>query len=62
MKKQQRDRSFISCHTSQIPEVVKQVVGHAVKKGILQGYSGLAPMYRGPAGIDQFKQYFARNF
>lgn len=57
LKKPQRDRSFISCNTSQIPEVVKQVVGHAVNKGYTsKDIQVLAPMYRGPAGIDQLNK------
>lgn len=57
LKKPQRDRSFISCSTSQIPEVVKQVVGHAVNKGYTsKDIQVLAPMYRGPAGIDQLNK------
>ena len=57
LKKPQRDRSFISCSTSQIPEVVKQVVGHAVNKGYTsKDIQVLAPMYRGLAGIDQLNK------
>jgi len=52
--KQYKDRSFIKCTTQQIPEVVEKVVLSAKRKR----YSSkdiqiLAPMYRGPAGIDR---------
>ena len=63
MRKQQKDRSFIPCHTSQIPEVIKQVVGHAVKKGYTsRDIQVLAPMYRGPAGIDNLNSILQEIF
>ncbi|WP_110111441.1 ATP-dependent RecD-like DNA helicase [Bacillus sp. CGMCC 1.16541] len=50
----QRDRSFIKCHSSQIADVVKKVCANAVKKGYSpKDIQVLAPMYRGPAGIDR---------
>ncbi|WP_141433677.1 ATP-dependent RecD-like DNA helicase [Bacillus sp. 03113] len=51
---QQADRSFIRCSASQIGEVVEKVVMNAVKKGYSpRDMQVLAPMYRGPAGIDR---------
>jgi len=47
------DRSFITCTGGQILEVVKQVSQNAKKKGFTaKDIQVLAPMYRGPAGID----------
>lgn len=52
--KQQKDRSFIRCTTQQIPEVIEKVVLSAKRKGYTQkDVQVLAPMYRGPAGIDR---------
>lgn len=63
LKKPQKDRSFIDCHTSQIPEVIKQVVGHAVNKGYTsRDIQVLAPMYRGPAGIDNLNKILQEIF
>lgn len=54
LRQQQKDRSFISCRTTQVADVVKQVVGHAINKGYTpKDIQVLAPMYRGPAGIDE---------
>lgn len=50
---QQKDRSFFGCTTSQITQVVEKVVTNAKKKGYsAKDIQVLAPMYRGPAGID----------
>ncbi|MGM9928275.1 MAG: ATP-dependent RecD-like DNA helicase [Bacillus sp. (in: firmicutes)] len=50
---QQKDRSFFSCSTGQIMQVVEKVVANAKKKGYkAKDIQVLAPMYRGPAGID----------
>ncbi|WP_419715123.1 ATP-dependent RecD-like DNA helicase [Heyndrickxia oleronia] len=52
--KQQKDRSFIRCTSGQIPEVIEKVVSSAKRKGYTQkDVQVLAPMYRGPAGIDR---------
>lgn len=52
--KQHSDRSFIPCSTQQVGEVVRQIVQAAVRKGYTKrDIQVLAPMYRGPAGIDQ---------
>ncbi|MEH6946751.1 ATP-dependent RecD-like DNA helicase [Bacillus sp. JJ634] len=51
--KQQVDRSFIRCQQSQMSDVIKQVVQNARKKGYSsRDIQVLAPMYKGPAGID----------
>ncbi|MBD8069258.1 ATP-dependent RecD-like DNA helicase [Bacillus sp. PS06] len=47
------DRSFIKCGAGQVLEVVKKVAANAKKKGYsARDIQVLAPMYRGPAGID----------
>ncbi|MDN4607098.1 SF1B family DNA helicase RecD2 [Sporosarcina highlanderae] len=47
------DRSFIKAFGDQILEVVEQVVKNAVSKGHhIKNIQVLAPMYKGPAGID----------
>ncbi|MED1204738.1 ATP-dependent RecD-like DNA helicase [Heyndrickxia acidicola] len=52
--KQQEDRSFIRCSSAQIAEVVEKVVTSAKRKGYTaKDIQVLAPMYRGPAGIDK---------
>ncbi len=53
LTQQQKDRSFFRCSTSQIMQVVEQVVTNAKNKGFkAKDIQVLAPMYRGPAGID----------
>ncbi|WP_034550650.1 SF1B family DNA helicase RecD2 [Carnobacterium funditum] len=48
-----KDRSLITCNAYQIEEVISQVVTKAKTKGYTQqDIQVLAPMYRGPAGID----------
>ncbi|SDM82240.1 exodeoxyribonuclease V alpha subunit [Psychrobacillus sp. OK028] len=48
-----KDRSFIKASTEQIPKVVEQVLKSALSKGhSIRDMQVLAPMYRGPAGID----------
>ncbi len=48
-----KDRSFINASTEQIPKVVEQVLKSALSKGhSIRDIQVLAPMYRGPAGID----------
>lgn len=51
---QQKDRSFIKCSTNQIANAVEKVVLNAKKKGFTaKDIQVLAPMYRGPAGVDR---------
>lgn len=55
--KQQADRSFIKCQTHQIVDVIEQVVRNARKKGFTaRDIQVLAPMYKGPAGIDNLNK------
>lgn len=50
---QQNDRSFIRCTAKQVPQVIAQVIEVALRKGNSKDdIQVLAPMYRGPAGID----------
>jgi exodeoxyribonuclease V alpha subunit len=51
---QQADRSFLACNTHQMAEVIEKVVKNAKKKGYTaKDVQVLAPMYKGPAGIDR---------
>ena len=51
--KKTSDRSFIKAGSDRILEVVEQVVKNAIMKGhAIKDIQVLAPMYRGPAGID----------
>ncbi|MGJ7921474.1 SF1B family DNA helicase RecD2 [Neobacillus sp. LXY-4] len=51
---QQKDRSFIRCSATQMGDVVEKVVLNAKKKGYsARDIQVLAPMYRGPAGVDR---------
>ncbi|WP_180953701.1 SF1B family DNA helicase RecD2 [Bacillus sp. T33-2] len=50
----QPDRSFIRCNAGQIADVVEKVARNAKNKGYAaKNVQILAPMYRGPAGIDR---------
>lgn len=50
----QADRSFIRCSTAQVAQVVEKVALNAKNKGYsAKDIQVLAPMYRGPAGIDR---------
>ncbi|MEH7350906.1 SF1B family DNA helicase RecD2 [Gottfriedia acidiceleris] len=54
---QRKDRSFIGCSSQQVVEVVKKVCENANKKGFpVRDIQVLAPMYRGPAGIDALNE------
>ncbi|TSI03267.1 ATP-dependent RecD-like DNA helicase [Lysinibacillus sp. BW-2-10] len=51
------DRSFIKASADQVASVVTQVVKSAVAKGqSIRDIQVLAPMYKGPAGIDQLNK------
>ncbi|SFA94848.1 MULTISPECIES: ATP-dependent RecD-like DNA helicase [unclassified Bacillus (in: firmicutes)] len=51
---QQADRSFIKCNSSQLSTVIEKVALNAKNKGYsARDIQVLAPMYRGPAGIDR---------
>lgn len=61
--KPQKDRSFIRCHAGQIGEVVEKVAQNAKKKGYTQrDIQVLAPMYKGPAGIDKLNEIVQQIF
>lgn len=60
---QQGDRSFIRCSANQIADVVKKVVVNAKSKGYTKkDIQVLAPMYRGPAGIDKLNTLMQEIF
>lgn len=47
------DRSFIQCHVNQVGNVIHQIVAKALPKGFNDSnLQVLAPMYKGPAGIN----------
>lgn len=51
---QSKDRSFIKCSAGQIAQVVEKVALNAKNKGYTaKDIQVLAPMYKGPAGIDR---------
>lgn len=61
--KPQRDRSFIRCGPAQIGEVVQKVAENAKKKGYTsKDIQVLAPMYKGPAGIDKLNEIVQQIF
>ncbi|RST73910.1 ATP-dependent RecD-like DNA helicase [Siminovitchia acidinfaciens] len=60
---QKKDRSFIKCQAPQIGDVVEQVVRNALQKGFTaRDIQVLAPMYRGPAGIDNLNKILQEVF
>jgi len=55
--KKTSDRSFIKAGTPQIPEAVEKVLNSAISKGqSIHDVQVLAPMYKGPAGIDNLNK------
>ncbi|USD15849.1 ATP-dependent RecD-like DNA helicase [Priestia megaterium] len=63
LSRQQGDRSFIRCQGQHITNVVQQVCGNALKKGYTaKDIQVLAPMYRGPAGIDKLNEVLQELF
>ena len=51
------DRSYFEAFGEYIPDMIKKIVAAAIRSGIpAQDVQVLAPMYRGPAGIDQINQ------
>ncbi|MDP4103943.1 MAG: ATP-dependent RecD-like DNA helicase [Bacillota bacterium] len=60
---QQPDRSFIKCSTTQLAQVVEKVAMNAKTKGYsVKDIQVLAPMYRGPAGIDRLNHLLQEIF
>lgn len=61
--KNSADRSFFHCQVGQISDVVEQVVKNAKAKGFrAKDIQVLAPMYRGPAGIDVLNRQLQEIF
>ncbi|WP_273125065.1 SF1B family DNA helicase RecD2 [Bacillus weihaiensis] len=57
------DRSFIQCSQAQMKDVIEKVIKSAIKKGYTsKDIQILAPMYRGPAGIDQLNKLVQELF
>ena len=55
--KKKADRSYFEATGEYIPDMIKKIVAAAIRSGIsAQDVQVLAPMYRGPAGIDQINQ------
>ena len=51
------DRSYFEATSEYIPDMIKKIVAAAIRSGIpAPDVQVLAPMYRGPAGIDQINQ------
>ena len=51
--KKTADRSFLKANSDQILEAIQQIIKNALTKGhAIKDIQVLAPMYRGPAGID----------
>lgn len=60
---QKSDRSFIKCNGNQIVNAVEKIVLNAKKKGYtVKDIQVLAPMYRGPAGIDKLNESLQQIF
>jgi exodeoxyribonuclease V alpha subunit len=60
---QQADRSFIKCNPGQIAAAIEKVVLNAKKKGYsAKDIQVLAPMYKGPAGIDRLNEIIQEIF
>lgn len=60
---QQADRSFIQCNPGQIAAAIEKVVLNAKKKGYTaKDIQVLAPMYKGPAGIDRLNEIIQEIF
>lgn len=52
-----RDRSFIPTNTQNIQKAIEQIIDAAIAKGHhIRDIQVLAPMYKGPAGIDALNQ------
>lgn len=61
--KNQKDRSFFRSDAYQIEPLISQIVEKAKKKGFTaQDIQVLAPMYRGPAGIDALNKMMQEIF
>lgn len=57
------DRSFIRCSQTQMKDVIEKIIKSAINKGYTaRDIQVLAPMYRGPAGIDQLNKLLQELF
>lgn len=57
------DRNFFSCRTNSVKGVISQLVSKAIEKGYTaQDIQVLAPMYRGPAGINELNKLLQELF
>lgn len=57
------DRNFFPCKTNQVQDVVSLLVSKAIEKGYTaQNIQVLAPMYKGPAGIDNLNKLLQELF
>lgn len=58
-----KDRNFFHCTTSKVMDVITQVVNKAIERGYTaEQVQVLAPMYKGPAGIDQLNKQLQELF
>ncbi|GEL66126.1 ATP-dependent RecD-like DNA helicase [Marinilactibacillus psychrotolerans] len=62
-KDKKKDRSFFPCTTSKVLDVITQVVTKAISRGYTaQEVQVLAPMYKGPAGINVLNKHLQNLF
>lgn len=61
--KPKSDRSFFPCTTNKVLDVITQVVTKAIERGYTaEQVQVLAPMYKGPAGIDNLNKHLQNLF
>ncbi|WP_066173558.1 SF1B family DNA helicase RecD2 [Bacillus marinisedimentorum] len=59
----QNDRRFFPCRANQVLDIVEQISANAVKKGYApRDIQVLAPMYKGPAGIERLNLMLQKLF
>lgn len=58
-----RDRNFFSCSTQKVQEVLTLLVSKAIERGYTsQSIQVLAPIYKGPAGINELNKLLQKLF
>lgn len=58
-----KDRNFFACSTHKVMDVITQVVTKAIERGYsAEQVQVLAPMYKGPAGIDNLNKHLQELF
>jgi exodeoxyribonuclease V alpha subunit len=58
-----KDRNFFACKTHKVLDVITQVVTKAIERGYTAAeVQVLAPMYKGPAGIDNLNKHLQELF